>query len=156
MTPEQDARLRFRQWLIDHELDPEVAYAILESMPPFDWSEIARRDEMLLRFSDVDQRFNDVDRRLDTVDRRFDTVDQRFNAMDRRFDTVDAQLEGVGAKLDGFGAQLDGSRSVFEGQLLAMEGRLSLRWMETTRILVFAMITLFLAVTGVAVGLLNL
>ena len=149
MTPEQDARLRFRQWLIDHELDPEVAYAILESMPPFDWSEIARRDEMLLRFSDVDQRFNDVDR-------RFDTVDQRFNAMDRRFDTVDAQLEGVGAKLDGFGARLDGSRSVFEGQLLAMEGRLSLRWMETTRILVFAMITLFLAVTGVAVGLLNL
>ena len=177
VTPEQDARLRFRQWLIDHELDPEVAYAILESMPPFDWSEIARRDEMLLRFSDVDQRFNDVDRRfdtvdqrfndvdrrldtvdrrLDTVDRRFDTVDQRFNAMDRRFDTVDAQLEGVGAKLDGFGARLDGSRSVFEGQLLAMEGRLSLRWMETTRILVFAMITLFLAVTGVAVGLLNL
>ena len=156
MTPEQDARLRFRQWLIDHELDPEVAYAILESMPPFDWSEIARRDEMLLRFSDVDQRFDDVDRRLDTVDQRFDTVDQRFNAMDRRFDTVDAQLEGVGAKLDGFGARLDGSRSVFEGQLLAMEGRLSLRWMETTRILVFAMITLFLAVTGVAVGLLNL
>lgn len=142
MTPEQDARLRFRQWLIDHELEPEVAYAILETMPPFDWSEIARRDEMLLRFSDVDQRFN--------------AVDQRFNAMDRRFDTVDAQLEGVGAKLDGFGAQLDGSRSVFEGQLLAMEGRLSLRWMETTRILVFAMITLFLAVTGVAVGLLDL
>ena len=142
MNPEQDARLRFRQWLIDHELEPEVAYAILESMPPFDWSEIARRDEMLLRFSDVEQRFNDVDQ-------RFNDVDQRFNETDRRFDAVDARLEGVGA-------QLEGNRSVFEGQLLAMEGRLSLRWMETTRMLVFAMITLFLAVTGVAVGLLNL
>lgn len=156
MTPEQDARLRFRQWLIDHELEPEVAYAILESMPPFDWSEIARRDEMLLRFSDVEQRFNDVDQRFNDVDQRFDVMDQRFNAVDQRFNDVDARLEGFGAQLEGVGAQLEGNRSVFEGQLLAMEGRLSLRWMETTRMLVFAMITLFLAVTGVAVGLLNL
>ncbi len=75
MTP-RDARLQFRQWLLDHDLEPEVAHAVLESVPPFNWS-----------------------------------------------------------------------------QLVALEGRLSMRWMETTRIIVFALITLFLGIAGVSIGL---
>ena len=151
MTPEQDARLRFRQWLIDHDLEPAVAYAILETMPPFDWSEIARRDEMLLRFRDVDKRFEAVDKRFDEVDKRFDEVDKRFDDVSAKIDGLAA---GVYAQIEGLTANIDGLRSNVEGQLLAMEGRLSLRWMETTRIIVFAMVTLFLGFVGVTVGLL--
>lgn len=139
MTPEHDARLRFRQWLIQHDLEPEVAYAILETMPPFDWSEIARRDEMLLRFGDVDQQFK-------AVDRQFEAVNQRLDGMDHRFDGLQARFGGLEAKFDGL-------QSAIEGQLVAMEGRLSLRWMETTRIIVFAMLTLFLGFVGVGIGL---
>jgi len=137
VTPEQDARIRFRQWLIDHDLEPEVAYAILETMPPFDWSEIARRDEMLLRFSDVDTRFDEIGAKVDGISAG-----------------VSAQMEGLSAGLSALASHNDGLRSNVEGQLLAMEGRLSLRWMETTRIIVIAMITLFLGFVGVTVGLL--
>jgi hypothetical protein len=67
--------------------------------------------------------------------------------MDRLASSVNAQFEGLLASSEGLRANV-------EGQLLAMEGRLSLRWMETTRIIVFAMITLFLGFAGVTVGLL--
>jgi hypothetical protein len=40
-----------------------------------------------------------------------------------------------------------------ESQLVALEGRLSMRWMETTRIIVFALITLFLGIAGISIGL---
>lgn len=169
MTPEHDARLRFRQWLIEHDLEPEVAYAILETMPPFDWSEIARRDEMLLCFSDVDERFAIVDQRFDAVDQRFDAVDKRFDALDRRLDRMDQRFDGIDHRFDGLEAQFgglegqfgglvakfDGLQSNIEGQLVAMEGRLSLRWMETTRLIVLAMMTLFLGFVGVGLGLLQ-
>ena len=60
-------RERFRQFLIDHDLPADVADAILESMPPFDWSDIARRSEMNARFDRIDGRFDRVDERLDDL-----------------------------------------------------------------------------------------
>lgn len=141
MTPEE-ARLQFRQWLIDHELEPEVAYAILESMPPFDWSEIAKksdldelRHELVARF---DTRIDGVDRRLDGIDVRLDGIDQRFDVITERFDSMREMF--------------DATRLGIEAQIVALEGRLSMRWMETTRIIVFALITLFVAMSGVVLG----
>ena len=151
MNPE-DARLRFRQWLIDHELEPEVAYAILESMPPFDWSEIARRDEVALK-ADVDARFDGIDHRLDGIDQRLDRIDQRLDGIDQRFDSIDDRFVGVYERFDSMHAAFDAHRVSFESQLVALEGRLSMRWMETTRIIVFALITLFLGIAGVSIGL---
>jgi hypothetical protein len=107
------------------ELEPEVAYAILESVPPFDWSQIARRDEMNERF--------------DAADRRFDRLEQRLDGMDQRFDGLNDAFEVL--------------RLSMESQLVALEGRLSMRWMETTRIIVFALITLFLGIAGISIGL---
>lgn len=141
MTPEE-ARLQFRQWLIDHELEPEVAYAILESMPPYDWSEIAKksdldelRHELVARF---DTRIDGVDRRLDGIDVRLDGIDQRFDVITERFDSMREMF--------------DSTRLGIEAQIVALEGRLSMRWMETTRIIVFALITLFVAMSGVVLG----
>ena len=37
----------------------------METVPPFDWSEIARSSEMATRFDRVDVGFEQVDRRLD-------------------------------------------------------------------------------------------
>lgn len=148
MTPEE-ARLQFRQWLIDHELEPEVAYAILESMPPFDWSEIAKksdldelRHELVARF---DTRIDGVDRRLDGVDRRLDGIDVRLDGIDQRFDVITERF-------DSMREMFDATRLGIEAQIVALEGRLSMRWMETTRIIVFALITLFVAMSGVVLG----
>ncbi|GJM38417.1 MAG: hypothetical protein DHS20C19_17840 [Acidimicrobiales bacterium] len=151
MTPEE-ARLQFRHWLIDHELEPEVAYAILESMPPFDWSEIAKksdveelRQEMAARFDAIDRRFEGTDQRLEGTDQRLDGIDQRLEGIDQRFD-------GISHRFDALTERFDATRLSIEAQMVALEGRLSMRWMETTRIIVFALITLFVAVAGVVIG----
>ena len=67
LTPED--RQAYRRWLIEHDLQPTVADAILETMPPFDWSNIARNDEMQERFTAVDRRFDAVEGRLGAVER---------------------------------------------------------------------------------------
>jgi hypothetical protein len=50
MPSDHDFRLQFREWLIQHDLAEPVADAILESLPPFDWSDIARKSETNARF----------------------------------------------------------------------------------------------------------
>ena len=155
MTPEE-ARLQFRQWLIDHELEPEVAYAILESMPPFDWSEIAKksdldelRHELVARF---DTRIDGVDRRLDGIDVRLDSIDVRLDGIDVRLDGIDQRFDVITERFDSMREMFDSTRLGIEAQIVALEGRLSMRWMETTRIIVFALITLFVAMSGVVLG----
>ena len=90
MPSEYEFRLRFRTWLLDHDLEPEVADAILETMPPFDWSNIARRDEVLRR--DEGALRVDVDRRFDGVDRRLDHVDAELMALRTDVRTMSSDL----------------------------------------------------------------
>ncbi len=92
-------REQYRQWLLDRELQPDVAAAILESMPPFDWSEIARRSDL----AEVEGR---LDKRLDGVDKRLNGVDKRLDGIDTRLDRMDTRLDGMGARLDLVDSQL--------------------------------------------------
>ena len=39
-------RLRFLAWMIEHGLDEETADAILMSMSPFDWHELATKKDL--------------------------------------------------------------------------------------------------------------
>lgn len=66
----------------------EVADTMMEYMPPFGWSGVARK-------SDVDR----LDLRLDHVDQRFDQVDKRFEQIDGRFDQIDKRFASVVAAL---------------------------------------------------------
>lgn len=102
MPTEHEFRLQFRQWLIRHDLDADVADAILESMPPFDWSEIARSDEVAALSVELGALRADVDRRFEQVDRRFTEVDRRFTEVDRRFDSVDVRLRHIETDLRSF------------------------------------------------------
>lgn len=93
MPLDERSRLTFHAWLVDHDLDAEVASAILGVMPPFDWHEIPKKHDLDRRFEEVDRRFNQVDRRFEQVDRRFEEVDRRFDHVDARFDHVDARFD---------------------------------------------------------------
>ena len=87
---------------LDEVLGSDVAGDLMESLPPFDWTQIATKEDLQLihgrldnmdrRFDLVDQRFDNMDRRFDLVDRRFDNMDQRFDNMDRRFDLLDKRV----------------------------------------------------------------
>ncbi len=100
-------REQYRQWLLDRELQPDVAAAILESMPPFDWSEIARRSDLAEVEGRLDNRLDGVDKRLDGVDKRLDGVDKRLDGVDKRLDKVENRLDGIDGRLDGVDGRLD-------------------------------------------------
>jgi hypothetical protein len=93
MPLDERSRLTFHAWLVHHDLDDEVASAILGVMPPFDWHEIPKKDDLAISFADVDRRFEQVDRRFEQVDKRFDQVDKRFDQVDGRLDRLEHQLE---------------------------------------------------------------
>ncbi len=98
LTPEHSEQ--YRQWLLDRDLHPEAAAAIIESMPPYDWSEIARRSDLAEVEGRLDKRLDGVDKRLDGVDKRLDGVDKRLNGVDKRLDGVENRLDLVDGRLD--------------------------------------------------------
>jgi len=105
LTPED--RQQFHQWLIDHDLRPGLAAAILETMPPFDWSNIPRRDEMLDRFAGVDTRFIGVDSRLTNVESRLTNVETRLTGVETRLTGVETRLTKVEDGLLHVGLRID-------------------------------------------------
>lgn len=80
MTSDERRRHRMRSKL-DEVLGSDVAGDLMESLPPFDWTQIATKEDLQL-----------IHGRLDNMDRRFDLVDQRFDNMDRRFDLLDKRV----------------------------------------------------------------
>ena len=107
MEQHPDIRLRFREWLIEQDLEPETAYGILESVPPYDWSLIARRDEMNERFDRVDVRLDrvagDLGSRIDGVDAKLDRV---AGDLGSRIDGMAERIDGMAERIDGFAAQV--------------------------------------------------
>ena len=67
MTSHERRRHRMRSKL-DEVLGSDVAGDLMESLPPFDWTRIATKDDLQV-----------IHGRLDNMDRRFDLVDQRFD-----------------------------------------------------------------------------
>ena len=110
MPADEPTRFRLHQRLAEL-LDPEMADAMMESMPPMPWHELATRD-------DLDQRFDQIAEML----------------------TLQSQ-------------RMEADVATIRAELVAVEGRLSLRWMETTRLIVLAIFTLFLGTVGLIVGL---
>jgi len=75
-----------RLQLFDHyktHLGEDVAGALMTTIPPFDWHEIATKTDLAQLQTAVDRRFEQVDRRFDELEQRFDL---KFAAIDRRFD----------------------------------------------------------------------
>lgn len=94
MTSHERRRHRMRSKL-DEVLGSDVAGDLMESLPPFDWTRIATKDDLQVlhgRLDNMDRRFDLVDQRFDNLDRRLDNMDQRFDNMDRRFDLLDKRV----------------------------------------------------------------
>jgi tetrahydromethanopterin S-methyltransferase subunit G len=68
--------------VLGSKLGDDVAEDLMDSLPPFDWTRIATKDDLHViegRLDDIDQRFDNIDRRLDNIDRRFDLLEQRMS-----------------------------------------------------------------------------
>ncbi len=103
-------RIRFHGWLVDHDLDREVADAILATMPPYDWHELATKTDLAVLEQRMDAQFTLVYERMDMrfalVDGRFDSMDTRFDGMDRRLDGMDRRLDNMDSRLGGIAQEM--------------------------------------------------
>ncbi len=98
MTSHEQRRFRMRASLGEH-LGDQVAEDLMDSLPPFDWTQIATKDDIRrleARLDGMDHRFVSIDQRFEMIDRRFEVIDKRFNLVDTRFDLLQTKL---GAKM---------------------------------------------------------
>jgi methyl-accepting chemotaxis protein len=123
MALDEADRFRITTKLAD-TLGQDDAAALMETIPPFDWHQIVTktdltnavkdlatksdmdlefntlREEMGIKFSQVDAGFARVDARFEQVDARFEQVDARFEQVDARFEQVGAGFARVDARFD--------------------------------------------------------
>ena len=98
MTSREQRRFRMRAAL-GERLGDEVAEDLMDSLPPFDWTQIATKDDIKrleLRFDGTDQRFVSIDQRFVSIDQRFEVLNKRFDLVDQRFDLLESK---IGAKM---------------------------------------------------------
>jgi hypothetical protein len=120
--PDERSRLKVVQALSE-KLGPEVAAALMECVPPFPWTDIVtKRDlveleaRMSLRFQIVETKFGALETKLDG---RLDALEGK---LDGRLDALETKLDG---RLEGFEGKLDGRLEGFEGKFEGLEGRLT-------------------------------
>ena len=137
MPTDENTRLRIRQYFVE-QIDEQAADAIMESMPPIPWTELATKTDLAR-----------IETRIDGVDVRLDGIDTRLDGIDTRFDGLGMQMELIGDKFDGL-------RGGLADQLLGLEGRLSMRYMEAVRLIVFAVLLLMTGVIATGITVANL
>jgi hypothetical protein len=74
MTSHEQRRFRMRT-VLGSKLGDEVAEDLMDSLPPFDWTRIATKDDLRL----IEGRLDNIDRQFDNIDRRFDLLEQRMS-----------------------------------------------------------------------------
>ncbi|MFQ5558083.1 MAG: hypothetical protein ACE5GB_11325, partial [Acidimicrobiales bacterium] len=90
-----------------------------------------------------------IDRRFESIDRRFESIDRRFESIDRRFDEVDERWNGrFDEMIQRLNERYDLLSSSFHNEMVGLEGRLAMRFMETTRLIVFSALFMMVAVVG--------
>ncbi len=102
MTSREQRRFRMRASL-GEQLGDEVAEDLMDSLPPFDWMQIATKDDIRrleIRFDGIDHRFEANDRRFDSIDQQLVSIDRRFDSVDRRIESIDQQFEVMERRFD--------------------------------------------------------
>ena len=152
MPADEPVRLRLHRRLTEL-LDPDLADAMMESMPPMRWDHLATKDD------------------IDRLDARGDRLEIAIHAQGERLETMihdqgerlETAIRDQGQRLETIVHDqserllgvIDGQGHRQAGEMALLEGRLSVRYVETTRMIVFAMMTLFVGVVAVMVTTLS-
>lgn len=103
----------------------------MESMPPMRWDHLATKDD------------------IDRLEARGDRLEIAIQAPGERLETA---IHDQGERLLGV---IDAQGQRQAGEMALLEGHLSVRYVETTRMIVFTMMTLFVGVVAVMVTTLS-
>jgi len=137
MPADESIRLRLHQRLVEL-LDPELADAMMESMPPTPWDQLASKTD------------------LAALDLRFDRLETALGAQSTAITAQGERLEAmITAQGERFEVMITTQGERFEAKLERVESRLAVRYMETTRMIVFAMMTLFVGTVAAMVSMVS-
>jgi len=153
MSSDESVRLRLHRRLTEL-LDSDLADAMMESMPPMPWDQLATKDDVArldARIDGLEETLVETEGRLGSAIRaQGDRLEALIGAQGERLEIM---IAAQGERLDAQGERLvgliDAQGQRQAGELALLEGRLSVRYIETTRMIVFAMMTLFVGVVAV-------
>ena len=141
MPVDPAVRRRLRNRLTEL-LDSELADAMMETMPTTPWDQLATKDDV-----------NRLDSRIERVEHAVVEQGDRLDASIRaQGERLESMIRDQGERLLGV---IDAQSHRHSGDMAQLEGRLSVRYVETTRMIVFAMMTLFVGVVAVLVTTVN-
>lgn len=148
MPADEPVRLRLHRRLTEL-LDSQLADAMMESMPPMRWDQLATKEDV----ARLEARSERLEKALaDHGERIEGRIDAQSHCHTDDFTRLEASIEAQSHRLE-MSIETQGQRNA--GELALLEGRLSVRYVETTRMIVFAMMTLFVGVVAVMVTTLN-
>ncbi|MDW3217076.1 MAG: hypothetical protein R8F63_00575 [Acidimicrobiales bacterium] len=110
MAASESTRLRIRQYLIE-VMDEEAADAMMESMPPMHWDELATKDDIARldgRIDGLSERVDGLSERVDGLSERVDGLSVRMDTLGERMDTFSERMDTLGERMDTFGERMDG------------------------------------------------
>ena len=102
MPVDENTRLRIRQYLIEL-MDEGAADAMMESMPPIPWTELATKDDI----ARLDDRLVGIDGRIDSLTERVDGTNTRIDSVADRLDGTNTRIYTIADRLDGTNERLD-------------------------------------------------
>jgi hypothetical protein len=136
MPVDESTRLRIRQYLIEL-MDEGAADAMMESMPPIPWTQLATKDDIAQldrRLGGVESRLGGVEGRLDVLTLRADqtssdlqeltrlvaaqgtSLGSRIDSLSERTDGLSERIDSLGVRIDSLGVRIDGlARAVMIG-----------------------------------------
>ena len=117
MPVDENTRLRIRQYLIEL-MDEDAADAIMESMPPIPWTELATKEDIARldgRLLDLHRDVTHIGGRLATTNERLDGTNVRIDVLTERVDTLADRIDGTNERIDTLADRIDSTNERIDG-----------------------------------------
>jgi hypothetical protein len=116
MSVDERTRLAIRSWFAE-QLNDDLADAIMESMPPIEWTDVATKDDLALMGRELRAETAELRAEMHlgfaAVSNEFAAVSNEFAAVSNEFAVVHKELAGIHKELAGIHKELAGIHKEF-------------------------------------------
>ena len=115
MSIDERTRLRIRQWFVDQMDDEEMVRAIMESMPPVEWADVATKSDVALLGREL---------RTEMGELRIEIRDQIANVK-ADVGTVRGEISELRGEMSGLRGEMSELRGEIGGEISELRGEMS-------------------------------
>ena len=144
MPASEEKRLALRNRMIE-VLGEEEAEVLMESLPPFDWHQLATKKDLSV-----------LEGKIEANKAAIEASEERLRTeMDAGFANIRTEMDGKFAKVDAGFAKVDAEFAKVDAEFTKLRGDMALQFARQTRTMVFTMLGVSLPTWGaiLAVGL---